>query len=338
MNFGPQPNRTGGTFANARSESNADPRRPSDSAFPAYNRGSGASIDVAISDSMLAARPASDAPPADFSSELSRLKASLETDPRSRYMVVRHKMDHGPFTALELLQQVASRTFLGEDELRDEVSGVVKPLSSWQPFAPFVEHAAARQLTIEEGHHVARIERQEKTAGTVKNLVAGIVLLAIVGSGATWYFTTHTARRDDVDVAQDPGAFDVKIGGSIRGKKRAVAAGPGGAGGGAPSGLSYEAALARNVQEVNIGATSGGADLSDGQLGGPLRNAHFVSACGTSSDTRVTVKVAVKLGRAVGVTVATHPSNPSVAGCIDRAVRGLSWPSSPKLDTMTTAY
>jgi hypothetical protein len=50
------------------------------------------------------------------------------------------------------------------------------------------------------------------------------------------------------------------------------------------------------------------------------------------------VKVAVKMGRAIGVTVMTNPGNPAIASCIDRAVRGLAWPAHPKMDTMTTSY
>src|SRR5690606_16794292 len=42
-------------------------------------------------------------------------KARLESDPRPRYVVIRAGMDHGPFTAVELLQQIASHTFEEED-------------------------------------------------------------------------------------------------------------------------------------------------------------------------------------------------------------------------------
>ena len=52
----------------------------------------------------------------------------------------------------------------------------------------------------------------------------------------------------------------------------------------------------------------------------------------------VTVRVAVKMGRAVGVTVSTNPPSPAMAACIDRAVRGLQWPPSPKADFVTTNY
>jgi hypothetical protein len=69
-----------------------------------------------------------------------------------------------------------------------------------------------------------------------------------------------------------------------------------------------------------------------------MANGAFVSACGAPNDMKVTVRTAVKGGRAVGVSVTTNPPNGAVASCIDRHVRSLSWPSSPKLDSFTTSY
>jgi len=101
--------------------------------------------------------------------------------------------------------------------------------------------------------------------------------------------------------------------------------------------MSYEQALATNVQEIAMGAKAG-PDLTDGQLSAPMRNASFISGCGAPDSMKVTVKVAIKNGRAVGVSVYPNPPNPQVAGCIDRHVRGLAWPSNPKMDSFTTTY
>jgi hypothetical protein len=53
---------------------------------------------------------------------------------------------------------------------------------------------------------------------------------------------------------------------------------------------------------------------------------------------KVTVRVAVRMGRAVGVTVGTTPQSGGVAACVDRSVRMLQWPVSPKTDFVTTSY
>jgi hypothetical protein len=48
--------------------------------------------------------------------------------------------------------------------------------------------------------------------------------------------------------------------------------------------------------------------------------------------------VAIKMGRAVGVSVYTNPPSPGVAGCVERSVRGLAWPANPKMDSFVTTY
>jgi hypothetical protein len=104
-----------------------------------------------------------------------------------------------------------------------------------------------------------------------------------------------------------------------------------------PAGPTYEAAIASNKQEVAIG-TRDGPDLTDAQLAGPMRNGAFVGECGAPDSMKVTVKVAIKMGRPAGVSVFTSPSDPDVAGCIDRYVRTFSWPTNPKMDSFTTTY
>jgi hypothetical protein len=104
-----------------------------------------------------------------------------------------------------------------------------------------------------------------------------------------------------------------------------------------PAGPTYEAALASNTQEITIGK-QGTADLTDAQLAAPMRSGAFAGECGAPDRMKVTVKVAIKTGRAVGVSVSTSPPDPDVAGCIDRYVRTFSWPSSSKMDSFTTTY
>lgn len=104
-----------------------------------------------------------------------------------------------------------------------------------------------------------------------------------------------------------------------------------------PAGPTYEAAIASNKQEIRIGGKAD-PDLTDGQLTGPMHNGAFVGECGAPDSMKVTVKVAIKLGRASGVSVSTSPPDPDIAGCIDRYVRTFSWPSSGKMDSFTTTY
>ena len=104
-----------------------------------------------------------------------------------------------------------------------------------------------------------------------------------------------------------------------------------------PAGPTYEAAIASNTQEITIGK-QGAPDLTDAQLEGPMRSGAFVGECGAPDRMKVTVQVAIKMGRPAGVSVSTSPPDPDVAGCIDRYVRTFSWPSSPKMDSFKTTY
>lgn len=79
-------------------------------------------------------------------------------------------------------------------------------------------------------------------------------------------------------------------------------------------------------------------EMTDAELGAPMRNAAFVSGCGAPDSMKVTVKIAVQRGRAAGVSVSTTPANEGIARCVDDHVRSLRWPVKQKLDSFTTTY
>jgi hypothetical protein len=273
---------------------------------------------------------------------LMELKARLESDPRPRYTVHQNRMDHGPFTAVELLQQIASNKFRPEDGIRDELSGQDRPIKDWEEFAPFAEQAKLRRDIATEKKEVSAAIEQEKSTGIAKAIIAGSVVVALLGGVGFWFFEVRGSRNDSVDIADDPGALDISIDGGARiVMKRGVAGASGGGGkapsGYAPGGMSYEAALASNKEEITIG-NKAGPDLSDGQLAGPLRGGAVIGACGVPSNMHVTVRTAIRQGRAVGVSVSTDPPNGAMASCVDRGVRALSWPSNPHMDSFTTRY
>lgn len=102
--------------------------------------------------------------------------------------------------------------------------------------------------------------------------------------------------------------------------------------------------------------------LSDAQLTGPMRGA--LTGCRLPSNAKITIKTAVQNGRAIGVTVDVQfvhpPPSPSsrppskaqvkaqakaeqklqtkIVACVDRNVRGLSWPPSGRRDSFTTDF
>jgi hypothetical protein len=275
----------------------------------------------------------------DPTAKLGALKARLESDPRPRYVVNKDKMDHGPFTAVELLQQIASHAFVADDGLRDEISGQTMPIIEWEEFSPFATQAGLLREKRAEEKAVVRAADADKKRGIAKSILAVSLVIALAGVGAVWFLTRRGTRNEDVVVSNDRGGI-VVVNGDIKGKKRPTG-GPGhaaGGGGGFSGGQSYEAVLNSNNESITMGESQGQPDLTNAQLAGPLRQASFVTGCGAPDDMKVQVRVAVRMGIPIGVTVSTTPPNGGIAGCIDRAVRGLRWQPNPKTDFVTTNY
>jgi hypothetical protein len=78
--------------------------------------------------------------------------------------------------------------------------------------------------------------------------------------------------------------------------------------------------------------------LSSAQLGAPLVNGGWVTACGAPDTMKVVVKLDVRQGRAVKIDVKTDPTDPVVIGCVERAASDLRWDVSPKTDHVTVRY
>lgn len=80
------------------------------------------------------------------------------------------------------------------------------------------------------------------------------------------------------------------------------------------------------------------APLSSAQLGGPLVDGKYVTACGATADMKVVVKVTVKLGRATDVDVQTDPPDTAVSRCVQDAIESKRWDASSKTDHVTVRY
>ena len=204
---------------------------------------------------------------------LANLKARLEADPRPRYVVNKDRMDHGPFSAVELLQQIASNQFVGEDILRDELTGVSQTIDEWDEFAPFAQHARMHRDIAQEKKEVAKVESAEKKAGAAKFIIGGILAVALVAGGGLFVMKKVGERKDGGDLRDDPTAVDLSGGGSLKGGKKAGAGGKGGGGGGGGGGGFRRRQLRGRAQREQPGdqhgRPKGGPDLTDGQLGAP---------------------------------------------------------------------
>jgi hypothetical protein len=100
------------------------------------------------------------------------------------------------------------------------------------------------------------------------------------------------------------------------------------------TGKSCEKAQDENPQTIDMGKGNATPDLTDAQLGGPVKDSSWFSSCGLADSANADVCVAVKHGKPLGVSVGVTPENKRVAACIDRQARKLHWPDSNKLDVV----
>lgn len=101
---------------------------------------------------------------------------------------------------------------------------------------------------------------------------------------------------------------------------------------------SCEAAVARNNEELRIGAAQGPADVSRESYAAILQDGRYLSRCSVPDRTVFEICAAVKGGRAVGVTVVSSPPNAALNACVRGAVARLRFPESPRLDVTHTRF
>jgi eukaryotic-like serine/threonine-protein kinase len=280
------------------------------------------------------------AAPGDPTRRLADMKAALESDPRPRYVVIKEGMDHGPFSAVELLQQIASGSFTADNVLRDTFTGDERFIKDWDEFVPFAEQAKLNREIVQEKKQLEAVVVAEKKGAQYKALI-GAAVLGVFAAGAAGLWLRDRASKDhDLEVQGDR-ATAVDVDGGI-GRTKGGAGGPvagGGVGaGGHPiiaSGQSCEGARAKYIEDYDKSAPP---DLSAGAYGAVLNKGTYLNSCGVPSNMTVNICAAVQNGHAVGVTVTTSPVNKGVSSCIAGAVRGLPFPSHPRLDVTNTTF
>jgi len=274
--------------------------------------------------------------------QLADLKARLEADPRPRFVVVKDGMDHGPFNAVELLQQIATHTFLEQDELRDSLSNETRVIAEWPEFAPFAEQARLhRDIKAEKQAFEVSVAKESKSTRT--KTLFGLGLIALVLAGAGFWLLRERGRRSDELAVHGDHSVNVETDAGLAGSKKGGGAGRRVIGnqGGIPilgGGMSCEAAYSAYNEEMKIGGNIGAADLTREQYGSILNSGSYFGHCGVPNSMGVNICAAVQNGKAVGVTVTTSPNNAGIASCIAASVRGINFPSRPRLDVTHTVF
>jgi eukaryotic-like serine/threonine-protein kinase len=270
--------------------------------------------------------------------QFTELKAQLERDPRPRYFVQKSGMDHGPFTAVELVRHIDGQSFNEEDRLIDSLDGRHAPIRDWPQFAQFAEHAKRTRELAQRQKDIVKVAALEKKSTRGKTVVGLLMLVGLLGIGGAWYSQHSGERNDRVEIQGDEATnVETESSLSIKGKKKARR--KTGAGGipTVAGGQSCEAAMDAYNEEKAMGA-QGQADITAGQYGRVLNSGSYFSHCGVPLSMNVSICAAVQHGRAVGVTVSTQPNDPKKESCIASSVRSLSFPNHPKLDVTRTRF
>jgi hypothetical protein len=101
---------------------------------------------------------------------------------------------------------------------------------------------------------------------------------------------------------------------------------------------SCEAAIARNNEQLVMGAARGAPDISREAYAGILQNGRYLSGCSLPERTVFEICAAVKDGRAIGITVVSTPPNAKLNACVRRAVAHLKFPQNSRMDVTHTRF
>jgi len=256
--------------------------------------------------------------------ELHALKARLEADTAPRWIVVKDKMDHGPFAAIELLQQIASDTFAPDDLLVDTHENTRFAIKEHPEFSRFAHHANLKREQVAEAKAVVAAEKREKATGAATGTIGAIVVVAVIAvvGIVVWRIQASAAAEEAKKKADESlvVAGEGSVKGKAKDKPKVAGGGGGGGGGGGWGGKSYDEAMKSTTSDSEADT------LSMAECAAPVGGS-IAGNCGL--DGKATAKYYVKNGKALGVSVTTDPPNAGVNSCIAAAIGGLSWRSVP---------
>jgi hypothetical protein len=101
---------------------------------------------------------------------------------------------------------------------------------------------------------------------------------------------------------------------------------------------SCEAAVAAQTEEIVMHGGRSQPDVTEAQYASILEHGRWFEHCAVPAACRLEVCVAVRQGRAVGVTVHSTPWRADVERCVAAAARGLTFPSHPHMDVTRTTF
>jgi serine/threonine protein kinase len=273
--------------------------------------------------------------------EIAELTAKLTERDAPRWMAVKNGLDHGPFTARELIKLIVDGEILPEHGLLNMTSGDRKPLAEWSDFGPFVEQYKLRKSEADHAAALEKSTRVERGSNMAKFVIlsGSVAVLLVLGGG---YLMNREAAKKQSAHEYDLAAFEsgqVKITGTagiLKAPARRSGGGKRSGGGGDHTGFaSYEDAM---NEAVELGdATKGGGErqLRPGDIEGVMnRKLNSLFGCvgqelrGGGRLGTVQIDMAIRgSGQVAGASVSTGSA--AFKRCIAAKVKQISFPSFP---------
>jgi serine/threonine protein kinase len=300
---------------------------------------------AAPASSMLPITIASETPPANSqaaSNDISDLTARLTANDGPRWVVVKDGMDHGPFTARELIKAIVDGEVLEQHLLFNMASNEKKPLAEYADFQPFVQQYRIRRDEQEHAVALDQSKKDEKRSNVAKFAILAVSIGAIVLGGGSYLYNRRAAnvrKKHEADLAALYESGQVHITGTAgilkiptRSGARAAKAGSHSSGTGFGS---YEEAM---NQAMELGdATKGGGErqLTSGDVAGVMnRELNRMFGCVGEELRRggklgnVGIDIAILgSGKVAGASV--HTGSAAFQRCIATKVQNVHFPSFP---------
>ena len=276
--------------------------------------------------------------------DLAALTARLTQNDAPRWMAVKDGMDHGPFTARELIKLIVDGEILDQHLVFTLSSAERKPLASYPEFSEFVHQYKIRKQEKDHSDALERSTKIEKRSTAAKALILSASIGAILLIGVGYFMSRRAAENREHQAEMDLAALyesgQVKIsgtagilkhtpraGGVKRSGGQSSSAGPGGF-------TSYEDAM-NQAMELDMSKTGGERQLTSNDVAGIMNKSlnRMFSCVGDELRSggklgRVTIDVAILgSGRVLGASV--NAGSAGFQKCIAAKVRELQFPTFP---------
>jgi eukaryotic-like serine/threonine-protein kinase len=294
--------------------------------------------------SLLPVTIASETPPANSQGDdLGELTARLTANDAPRWIYVKSGMDHGPFTARELIKLIVDGDIQEQNLLFNMNGNEKKPLGEYPDFQPFVHQYRIRRDEQEHAVALHQSKKDEKRSNVAKFAILAVSIGAILLIGGSYLLNRRAAdvrKKAEADLAALYESGQVQITGTAGILKIPTRSGSRGAAksGSHPSGGgfgSYEDAM---NQAMELGdATKGGGErqLTSGDVAGVMnRELNRMFGCVGEELRRggklgsVGIDIAILgSGKVAGASV--HAGSAGFQRCIAAKVQNVHFPSFP---------